>query len=177
MRTLLIIVSFVCFISCNTDRKASITVRKWYNKEIIFPKNFLINNYGYDTTKKKVSKTSKYKILTYIDTTGCTPCKLKLIEWKYFISILDSLSKCNISYILVFNNNDPEYINGFLKKEKFNRSVIIDRYDTINTLNHFPTEIDFQTFLLDSTNKVILIGNPIHNPKLFDMYISIFSKL
>ena len=27
----------------------------------------------------------KYKILTYIDTTGCTACRLKLFDWKLFI--------------------------------------------------------------------------------------------
>ena len=32
----------------------------------------------------------KYKILTYIDTTGCTACRLKLFDWKLFIKELNT---------------------------------------------------------------------------------------
>ena len=33
----------------------------------------------------------------------------------------------------------------------------------------------FQTFLLDKDNKVVAIGNPIHNPKVKDLYLKIIT--
>lgn len=33
----------------------------------------------------------------------------------------------------------------------------------------------FQTFLLDKDNKVVAIGNPIHNPKIKELYLNIIS--
>lgn len=47
----------------------------------------------------------------------------------------------------------------FLESE-FDYPVLIDTNDAINRLNHFPTEQQFQCFLLDADNKVIAIGNP-----------------
>ena len=34
----------------------------------------------------------------------------------------------------------------------------------------------FQTFLLDKDNKVLAIGNPIHNPKVKELYLKIIRK-
>ncbi len=45
--------------------------------------------------------------------------------------------------------------------------------DSLNVLNHFPSETAFQTFLLDKDNKVVAIGNPIHNSKVKDLYLKI----
>jgi len=45
--------------------------------------------------------------------------------------------------------------------------------DAFNRLNHFPSDMSFQTFLLDKDNKVVVIGNPIHNLKLGELYMQI----
>ena len=41
-----------------------------------------------------------------------------------------------------------------------------------NTINRFPSHQEFQTFLLDSDNKVLFIGNPVHNLRVKEMYLS-----
>ena len=38
-------------------------------------------------------------------------------------------------------------------------------------LNRLPIERGFQTFLLDSANRVVLIGNPATNEKLWKLYL------
>lgn len=43
----------------------------------------------------------------------------------------------------------------------------------MNKLNHFPTDMAFHTFLLDKENKVVAIGNPIHNSKVKELYLKI----
>ncbi|MCD8093619.1 MAG: DUF1573 domain-containing protein [Bacteroides sp.] len=49
----------------------------------------------------------------------------------------------------------------------------MDTEDSLNKINHFPSDINFQTFLLDRSNKVVAIGNPVHNPKIKELYIKI----
>lgn len=44
---------------------------------------------------------------------------------------------------------------------KFSYPIIYDYHGTLDSLNQFPKNRIFQTFLLDKDNKVILIGNPI----------------
>ena len=44
----------------------------------------------------------------------------------------------------------------------------------MNELNHFPSKgAAFHTFLLDKDNRVLAIGNPIHNPKVKELYLKI----
>lgn len=51
--------------------------------------------------------------------------------------------------------------------------MCFDEEDAFNKLNKLPTDMMFQTFLLDKDNKVVAIGNPIHNPKVKELYLKI----
>ena len=63
--------------------------------------------------------------------------------------------------------------SALLENSYFNHPVCIDEDDAFNRLNHFPSDMSFQTFLLDKDNKVVVIGNPIHNLKLGELYMQI----
>ena len=41
----------------------------------------------------------------------------------------------------------------------------------INKINNFPEQIEYQTFLLNQDNRVLIIGNPIKNEKLWNLYL------
>ena len=60
-----------------------------------------------------------------------------------------------------------------LCSQSFDIPVCIDRNDSFNKLNHFPSNAMLQTFLLDEHNKVLAIGNPMHNPKIKELYMNI----
>jgi hypothetical protein len=80
--------------SCQTDKKKeNITqlVTEWQGKEIVFPKNIVFTRYLTDTTNYRVPD-SDYKILVYVDSTGCTSCKLQLSKWKEWIAYTDSIT-------------------------------------------------------------------------------------
>jgi hypothetical protein len=53
----------------------------------------------------------------------------------------------------------------------FDMPVCIDVEDQLNRLNRFPSDMTFQTFLLDRDNKVVVIGNPIHNLAVKELYL------
>ena len=61
------------------------------------------------------------------------------------------------------------------RRDAFIYPVCFDEMDDFNRLNHFPGEMTFQTFLLDKDNKVVAIGNPVHNPKLKELYLKILT--
>lgn len=54
---------------------------------------------------------------------------------------------------------------------KLQLPVSIDSDDRLNHLNHFPADINFQTFLLDKENRVVAVGNPTHSPAVRELYI------
>ena len=64
---------------------------------------------------------------------------------------------------------------ALLERHKFIYPVCFDEEDSLNKLNHFPTDMAFQTFLLNSDNKVLAIGNPI-NPKVKELYLKIIQS-
>lgn len=58
-----------------------------------------------------------------------------------------------------------------IEKDNFDKPICMDQSDRLNELNHFPADGRFQTFLLDKDNKVVVIGNPIHNPNIRELYL------
>ena len=72
-----------------TKKKIEEMIKLWQGKEIIFPEELIFTKYGKDTVKYNIS-VSDYKIIMYVDSVGCTECKLQLYKWKDFITEVDS---------------------------------------------------------------------------------------
>ena len=114
---------------------------------------------------------AEYKVLVYVDSVGCTSCKLQLPKWQELIAHVDSATNGNIPFIFVFQSKDDRELRYILKCDNFDRPVCIDRNNRFNSSNRFPQDITFQTFLLDKDNKVKVIGNPVHNLAVRDLYL------
>ena len=173
MRNLIFIIfSFLFLFSCSDDKKHNIKVlvKEWNNKEIRFPENSVFTRYVTDTVPYRISKTD-YKVVVFVDSVGCISCKLQLPRWKEFMHEVDSLSDGNIPFIFFFQTKDERELRYILKRDNFSYPVCIDTEDIFNKLNRFPREMMFQTFLVDPENHVKVIGNPIHNLSVKDLYL------
>ena len=174
----LIILLLTIFLSaCQDKQKEIITllVKEWQGKQILFPENMVFTRFASDTTNF-VIPTSDYKVLVFVDSIGCTSCKLQLSRWKEFIRYTDSISKKNIPFLFFFQFDDQWEIHSLLIRENFDKPICLDRSDSLNQLNHFPKDIRFQVFLLDKNNKVVVIGNPVHNPNVKELYLEEISR-
>ena len=58
-----------------------------------------------------------------------------------------------------------------LSKRLFETNDVSEVLSRLDKLNKFPQDITFQTFLLDRDNKVKVIGNPVHNLAVRDLYL------
>lgn len=166
--------AIVFFNSCNeNNQKREITeiVKKWHGKEIIFPENIVFTRYGRDTIQYEVPE-SEFKIILYVDSVGCTSCKLQLHKWKEFIQEVDSLTSNTVPVLFFFHPKDKRELTYLLKRDGIGIPVCIDSEDQLNSLNRFPSRDDFQCFLLDRENKVVYIGNPVYNPRIRERYLS-----
>jgi LEA14-like dessication related protein len=161
-------------ISCKeNNHKQEITqiIQEWQGKEIVFPENIIFTQYGKDTIPFQISD-SEYKVVIYVDSVGCTSCRLQLHKWKELIEEVDSLSNETVPVLFFFHPKDIREISYLLKRDDITIPVCIDEKDHFNTINNFPTNHSFQCFLLDKNNKVVFIGNPVHNMRIKDMYLS-----
>lgn len=169
----LLIGSCIFLFSCKENKKEEIAkiVTEWQDKEIIFPENVVFTRYGQDTIQHDMQD-SDYKILLYVDSIGCTSCKLQLHKWSEFITEVDSLTNNSVPVLFFFHPKDKRELSYLLKRDAIDVPVCFDNEDLLNSINHFPPRDDFQCFLLDKDNKVIYIGNPIYNPRIREMYLS-----
>ena len=47
-----------------------------------------------------------YKVVTYIDSVGCTSCKLQLLRWKLFMQEVDSTLNRPVPFVFYFHPKD-----------------------------------------------------------------------
>lgn len=170
---LCILGGMLLFASCNTGERNAQLMKDWQGKKIIYPDEAIYTVYGEDTIE--IAEKTQFQILSFADSVGCMSCKLKLELWKSLIEELNI--DYNVSILFVFQTKKSEEMSYILKKANFNYPVVFDEEGSFNFLNNFPTDDNFRTFLLDKEGKVILVGNPIYNSKIKNIYMStIFGK-
>ena len=145
-------------------------VQEWQGKEIIFPEGLVFTRFVKDTVDYQIPE-SKFKVLVYVDSIGCISCKLQLYKWKSFIAHVDSATGGNVPFLFFFQSKDDKEIRYLLKRDNFSHLVCIDHDNRMNAKNDFPQEQAFQSFLLDKDNRVKVIGNPIHNLAIQELYL------
>ena len=163
--------------SCKENRKredAVKIVKEWTGKEIKFPENTPCYVLGKDTFPEFCGENfyKEYKILLYVDSAGCSACRLKLSEWGRLIEEAESLFPGKIGFLLFFQPKNLLDLGYLFIRDRFDYPVFIDTISIINRLNQFPQEQLYQCFLLGSDNKVLSIGNPTMNPKIWELYKS-----
>lgn len=170
----IILISFIClsFSSCKENEKERIArlVSEWAGREVIFPSHPVFTIQGKDTVILDY-RNADFKVVTYIDSIGCTSCKLQLHRWKELIAEMDSVTSRTVPFLFYFHPKDVKELRYLTRRDNFTYPVCFDEHDEFNTLNLFPSEMTFQTFLLDKENKVIAMGNPVHNPKVKELYL------
>lgn len=135
---------------------------------MIFPEKWASRIMGKDTLCGDMLQ-EKAKILVYVDSSGCSPCKMELAAWSLR---LQEMEKENISVPLVFivHSHDYSALEKSLKNSFFEYPVFYDRYNMADSLNRFPKQDRYKTFLLDKENRVVLVGSPANNDKLWELY-------
>lgn len=126
-------------------------IDEWDGKEIIYPDDLVFTTMGEDTVKWFL-KDSRYTIVTYADSIGCMGCKLKLPVWKDFISYLDSVSDHTVKVIFILHLEIKKRWFIFWNID-FSYPVCLDIKGSFDKINKIPSNLAFQTFLLDNRNK------------------------
>lgn len=162
--------------SCNQkEYKAMKIIHYWKGKEIIIPDSIKFKKHGIypiDLYRQE----SDCKILVYVDSIGCTSCKMKLEEWNKMISHFDSISNYKVEYLFVIHNKNPKELSYVLINDNFEIPVFVDTNDILNKINKFPQDILYQTFLLNSKNEVLFVGNPVYNDAVKELYDDFLTK-
>lgn len=163
--------------SCEESEKERLSrlVKEWEGKEILFPAHSTFTIQGKDTVDFDY-KDAEYKIVTYIDSIGCTSCKLQLHNWKKLIERVEKLTDKRVAFVFNFCIKAKRDLQSLTKADNFEYPVCFDEKDVLNRLNNFLTDVSFQTFLLNKENEVLAIGNPVHNKDVEKLYLKVISE-
>ena len=172
MRTIVGIICLVLLTACSESREEAVyrLVKEWTGKEIKLPEHSVFTVQGKDTVDFTFRE-ADYKVLVYVDSVGCTSCKLQLDRWKKVMKEMTEETGQDIPFLFFFNPKDMKELRYLTRRDGFTYPVCFDEKDELNVLNHFPLDMMFQTFLLDRDNKVVSVGNPVHNPKVKELYL------
>ena len=162
--------------SCQESREEAMLrlVKEWNGKEIKFPSHSTFTVLGKDTIDFSFVD-ADYKVLTYIDSMGCASCKLQLPRWKEWVHEVDSLTDGKVPFLFYLHPKDMKELRYLTRRDGFSYPVCYDEKDELNRLNRFPSDMTFQTFLLDRNNRVVAMGNPIYNPKVKELYLDLIT--
>ena len=162
--------------SCQESKEEAMfrLVNEWNGKEIKFPPHSTFTVLAKDTVDFSFDE-ADYKVLIYIDSVGCASCKLQLPRWRNWMHEVDSLTGGKVPFLFYFHPKDMKELRYLTRRDGFSYPVCFDEKDELNLLNRFPSDMTFQTFLLDRNNKVVAIGNPIHNPKVKELYVDLIT--
>ena len=176
MRHIVWIMCLWLLASCSESREEAMLrlVNEWKDKSVIIPVRSVFTVQGKDVVDFNY-RDAEYKILVYTDSIGCTSCKLQLPKWKRMIAEVDSLTGGRVPFLFYFHPKDPKELRFYLRRDNFTYPVCFEEDDYINRLNRFPSDMTFQTLLLNKENKVVAIGSPVLNPKIKDLYLEIIT--
>ena len=164
-------------LSCNNSKtKTEKRIDQWIGSKLKLPqvenvlyKDSLLND------KFLLKNNAKLKITTVV-WGDCDACVNELKEWKIFLENLSNTEEVNVNFYLCTSDLN------FFRDNMYSQSIqeiplIIDSDYYYLDKNVLPyNDKNFQTFLIDSNNKVLLIGNPIFSQKLKKLYLEEIHK-
>lgn len=177
MRMALLLIVFIWTLSACTSseerekEKYARVVEEWMGKRISLPEDMTDVLSGDMIDLREAD----FVILTYIDSLGCTGCKMRLPLWNEFIESIDDVTDADVRTLMIVHPKDEKELNYILKRDAYDAPVYFDRSNQVCRSNSFPDDPMLQTFLLDKSGQVIAIGNPAVNTGVANLYRSIVS--
>jgi hypothetical protein len=167
------------FFSCKNKVKndAIKIVAEWKDEEIKFLEGLLCFSMGGGTTCVDLYS-DHCKIMLYVDSPDCTSCRLKLSEWKKIMQESDTVFIRYPEFVFFFQpkKNDEKELAFLFRQHGFRHPVFVDRENEIGKRNGSLSNPEYQCFLLDMDNKVIIVGNPTLNPGIWTLFKKIITE-
>lgn len=165
-------VFFILLVSCDGSNKDDkIAVAEWVGKNMVIPEQLTFRILDDDIDVDLLMP--DYKIVNYVDSSGCTSCRMKLTSWNEAIDDFKSIQDVDIEFLTIVNSDEINELEHLLEQDNYLHPVAIDSDNTFGISNKLPKNSEYHTFLLDADNKVLAIGNPVLNPKIKKLYKSI----
>lgn len=170
---------FIC-LSCQNSQPLSAYTKMDHSKDSLKTNFFTMpdgiqvytpfGNYLLDSAR--LQERSSFKIYSYING-SCPSCIEDITKWR---DVVPEFMKFNVPVILIFHSKDNfeliKYLCESKKIEPFPFPFFLDYKEQFYKQNTFLKEFDSEkaTLLVDKTNKIVVMGNPLHSKKIKEQY-------
>lgn len=166
MRTIFGALLCILLLACTDSKQEKLLsyLKQWENKEILIPE--ALKFYVFERDSVCYQNQSKWKIISYVDSTGCVGCKLRFEEWKNFLHKIEG----NVSAYFFLSPKDKSELDFLIRRSRFDYPISTEGAELFFQKNKLSDNPIFHSFLLDENNRVVAIGNPILNPNVGKLY-------
>lgn len=179
MKSQLLLLLILLFFSCGNRQKIAKELSLLRSERIVLPQQSQLTVQGKDTVITDFMTDGRLKLLVYTDSVECSSCAInKMFLWNSLIEYSKAY-KGNLKFYFIFSpkKQDEESVRIALHSNAFDYPVLIDTLGEFEKLNpHLPKNKTLHTFLLDENNNVILVGNPLYNKKIEQMFYDMIKK-
>lgn len=171
-KTYLIIISlfFIIFCTIHFSKENSISNHEWKKYSSEYIKKHLNTLIVYpDSVKSKRDEmitSQNVKILFSVDI-DCSACRIKFTFWNEFCNNIYSKYKIRVPIVAYISGVDRNIDK--IVEEEWDKSWVYDKNEEFIIKNDLFDD-RFQAVLVDQNNIIKLIGNPMHNPDLANLY-------
>ncbi|WP_281794699.1 hypothetical protein [Paraprevotella clara] len=129
--------------------------------------------------KKIMEKQPVLKLVVYSDTLTCSSCRLhEMQKWDPFLKRMKHYKE-DINTYFIFRPlaKDMDVFNFTMKAFPPSYPIYVDTTNIFLRMNpQIPDNPIMHTFLLDENNNVLLVGNPLENEKIEEMFWQIVEE-
>ncbi|MCL2502373.1 MAG: hypothetical protein FWE99_04505 [Bacteroidales bacterium] len=171
-------IALLFFLSCANNRLVK-DIEQFMNRQIVLSADWDAVYKGRDTVLTDFLEVP-IKLVVWYDSLGCGSCEVgKMHEWNKITAYADSLAPWfSIVYLFTPSRADLRSVDRAVRIDKFDYPVFIDKDAAFIRQNpKLPKNRRLHSFLLDKNNKVVMVGNPLHNPTLWALYKTTIQKM
>lgn len=163
-------------VSCsNNGRKEHLKMllRDRIGDSIVFPSSLVKS--GSDSSILEIDNFSNcnYKLVVFTDG-DCGKCITELYEWKDYLEDNKELFK-DVRKIFVINSNNFPRFEYTIEKAAIYLPYFYDSTNRFTECNMLDEEF-LHTLLLDNNDKILIVGSPINNNAMKEIYLNLLSK-
>lgn len=166
----------ICLTSCNEKAKLKRAMSDFMESEIVIP-NEIECIYNRQVDKIKLDTLQQLKLIVYYDSLDCSSCRISHLMDIY--PLYDMADTSNFSLLTIFSPRDEDLaeVRRQIVIQDLPIPVYIDAYGSFSKLNEsIPSDTRFHTFLIDTNNKPVFVGNPLTNSSLEEVLRTILEE-
>ena len=178
-RVILFLTLLVIFVTgCKELKKRDIrtTLAEMKSLPIKLCLDDMICRYGNKDTCISDKQCYDYKMVIYMDSLECSPCRISdLYQWNDLVDKKSSKTK----FYFIFSIKKERIADSYLAlaDADFHDCVYFDTCQAFEHSNRMiPPERQFHTFLMNAKNEIIMVGNPMENREIQKLFNKITNK-